>query len=136
MFPCRGNVMFHLNSLPVILGLQELELLLDPVAGLSDSELKRLSRLVRDLNPSQTAREGKRGRTEPPKFSVTTQTQTQARLHMTIGLCDTRGLLPSLSPLLHVKPRTLTGTHIQLQQLDNERNCPCERAVARKLDLK
>lgn len=52
--------MFHLNCLPVILGLQELELLLDPVAGLSDSELKRLSRLVRDLNPNQTAREGGR----------------------------------------------------------------------------
>ncbi len=36
---------------------------------------------------------------------------------------------------LHVNPRTLTDAHMQLQQFDNERNCPCERAVARKLDL-
>lgn len=39
--------------LPVILGLQKVKLLLDPVAGLVDSELQRLSRLVGDLNPSR-----------------------------------------------------------------------------------
>lgn len=37
--------------------------------------------------------------------------------------------------LSHVNPRTLTVTRTQLRRLDNERNCLCERAVARKLDL-
>lgn len=44
---------------PVILGLQELELLLDPVAGLSYSKLEWLARLVGDLNPDATACEEK-----------------------------------------------------------------------------
>lgn len=39
----------------MILSLQEVELLLDPVAGLGDSELQRLTRLVGDLNPNQSA---------------------------------------------------------------------------------
>jgi len=45
--------------LPVILGLQKLELLFDPVAGLGDGELERLPRLVGDLNPNQIACEGR-----------------------------------------------------------------------------
>lgn len=60
MFQCSPNVMLVSEILPVILRLQELELLLDPVAGLGDSELERLSRLMRDLNPKQTACEGRK----------------------------------------------------------------------------
>lgn len=59
MSPYGINVMRPSKHLPVILGLQELELLLDPVAGLGDSELERLSRLVGNLNPNQTACEGR-----------------------------------------------------------------------------
>lgn len=73
---------------PVVLGLQEVELLLDPVARLGDGELQRLSGLVGDLHPIQAAcgvgggggevGEGDGERAEPPEFSVRTRARTQS----------------------------------------------------------
>lgn len=82
MFPYSINVVVPSKHSPVILGLEELELLLDPVAGLGDSELERLSRLVGNLNPNRKHQTACEGREEElsHQSSVSRHTHTQARL--------------------------------------------------------
>lgn len=101
----------------MILGLQEVELLLDPVAGLVDSELQRLSRLVGDLNPSRAPNTGR-------EEELSHQSSRNARTQ-NVTWHEQRA-------------RRFVSRHsgMQLQQRDNERDCPRQRALARELDAK
>lgn len=121
---------------PVILGLQELELLLDPVAGLSYSKLEWLARLVGDLNPDATACEEKEQEELSHQSSGSRHSHTDGNVAYKRSLSLAFFFFFWFYPVLsHVNPRTVTVTRTQLRTLDNERNCLCKGAVARKLDL-